>query len=167
MDAAGRTVTNRPYYKADQVARLRQEARHPGPRQRVAYCCVNSQSRRPNRKRAAARPGGILRGTWISRCRVCRRSGRRHEFVAHRDRLTRFGYEWFVRFGQQHACEIMVLNQEHLPAHEELVQDLSTIVFSARLHGLRNYRTRLKEALNADVGATDPAKSDTGSNAVL
>ena len=34
--------------------------------------------------------------------------------LAHKDRLTRFGYEWFERFCQQHGCEILVLNQEHL-----------------------------------------------------
>ena len=58
---------------------------------------------------------------------------------AHQDRLTRSGYEWFERFCQQHGCEILILNQEHLSPEPELVQDLLTIahVFSVRLYGLR------------------------------
>lgn len=89
--------------------------------------------------------------------------------VAHRDRLTRFGYEWFAYCCQQQACEIMALNQAHLSPEEALVQDLLTMthVFSARLYGLRNYRKSLKEALHADVSAQDPAPSDAGSNPVL
>ncbi len=89
--------------------------------------------------------------------------------VAHKDRLTRFDYEWFERFGQQPACEILVLNQEELSPEEELVQDLLTIthVFSARLYGLRNYRKKLQEAIHADVSAPDSARTDVGSNSVL
>ena len=89
--------------------------------------------------------------------------------VAHKDRLTRFGYEWFERFGQQPGCEILGLNQEQLSPEEELVQDLLTIphVFSARLCGLRNYRKQLQEAIHADVSAPDSARTDAGSNPVL
>ncbi len=78
--------------------------------------------------------------------------------LAHKDRLTRFGYEWFERFGQQHGCKILVLNQEHLLPEQELVQDLLSItqVFSARLYGLRNYGQSLKEAIHAYVSAQDP-----------
>lgn len=82
--------------------------------------------------------------------------------LAHKDRLTRFGYEWLERFCQQHGCETWVLNQDHLSPEEELVQDLLTIthVFSPRLYGLRNYRKSLKEALHDDISAQDPAPSD-------
>ena len=73
--------------------------------------------------------------------------------LAHRDRLTRFGYEWFEHYAQSHGCEILVLNQERLSPEQEMVQDLMTIThcFSARLYGLRNYRKKLDEALNASV----------------
>ncbi len=79
--------------------------------------------------------------------------------LAHKDRLTRFGYEWLERFCQQHGCEMLVLNQEHLSPEQELVQDVLTIthVFSARWDGLRNYRKSLKEAIHADLSAQDPA----------
>jgi predicted site-specific integrase-resolvase len=76
--------------------------------------------------------------------------------LAHRDRLTRFGFEWFEHFAKTNGCELLVLNQERLSPEEEMVQDLMTIVhcFSSRLYGLRNYRKKLDEALKQDVAAT-------------
>jgi putative transposase len=52
--------------------------------------------------------------------------------IAHKDRFTRFGSEWFERFCQCHACDIVVLNQEHWSPEEELVQDLLPITMSFR-----------------------------------
>ena len=68
--------------------------------------------------------------------------------IAHKDRLPRFGYEGFARFCQRHACDILVLNQEHLSPEEELVQDLLTIPLSFRLDSMacativKNFRRR-------------------------
>lgn len=83
---------------------------------------------------------------------------------AHRDRLTRFGFEWFEHFARSHGCELPVLNQERLSPEQEMVQDMMTIVhcFSSRLDGLRNYRKKLNEALKQDadghaVGSSNPA----------
>ena len=72
--------------------------------------------------------------------------------LAHRDRLTRFGFEWFEHYAQTHGCDILVLNQERLSPEQEMVQDLMTIVqcFSSRLYGLRHYRKKLNEALSQD-----------------
>jgi len=69
--------------------------------------------------------------------------------IAHQDRLCRFGFEWFERLCKQHGCALLILNNESLSPEEEMVQDLMTIVhgFSSRLYGLRNYRKKLKEAL--------------------
>ena len=74
--------------------------------------------------------------------------------LAHRDRLTRFGFEWFEYYAKASGCELLVLNQERLSPEQEMVQDLMTIVhcFSSRLYGLRNYRKKLDEALRKDVG---------------
>ena len=68
--------------------------------------------------------------------------------IAHRDRLVRFGYEYFEAFCEHHHTEIVVINGESLSPEQELVRDLIAIVtvFSARLHGLRSYRKVLKEA---------------------
>lgn len=73
--------------------------------------------------------------------------------LAHRDRLTRFGFEWFEHFAKSYGCEVLVLNQERLSPEQEMVQDLMTIVhcFSSRLYGLRNYRKKLNEAIKQDV----------------
>lgn len=70
--------------------------------------------------------------------------------VAHKDRLCRFGFEWFERHCDRHDCKLMILNTERLSPEQEMVQDLMTIVhcFSSRLYGLRNYRKALKEALS-------------------
>ncbi|WP_231975253.1 recombinase family protein [Geopseudomonas guangdongensis] len=69
--------------------------------------------------------------------------------LAHRDRLTRFGFDRFKHYALSNGCEILVLNQERLSPEQEMVQDLMTIThcFSARLDGLKNYRKRLDEAL--------------------
>jgi putative resolvase len=68
--------------------------------------------------------------------------------IAHRDRLVRFGYDYFEAFCQRHHTEIVVINGENLSPEQELVRDLIAIVtvFSARLHGLRSYRKVLKDA---------------------
>ncbi len=68
--------------------------------------------------------------------------------IAHRDRLVRFGYEYFEAFCERHHTEIVVINGESMSPEQELVRDLMAIVtvFSARLHGLRSYRKVLKDA---------------------
>jgi predicted site-specific integrase-resolvase len=76
--------------------------------------------------------------------------------IAHRDRLVRFGYEYFEAFCQRHHTEIVVINGESLSPEQELVRDLIAIVtvFSARLHGLRSYRKVLKDAALRDRNRT-------------
>ena len=68
--------------------------------------------------------------------------------IAHRDRLVRFGYDYFEAFCQRHNTEIVVINGEAMSPEQELVRDLLAIitVFGARLHGLRSYRKVLKDA---------------------
>ncbi len=72
----------------------------------------------------------------------------RRLIIAHRDRLVRFGYEYFEAFCERHHTEIVVINGENLSPEQELVRDLMAIVtvFSARLPGLRSYRKVLKDA---------------------
>ncbi|MCZ6675816.1 MAG: IS607 family transposase [Candidatus Poribacteria bacterium] len=61
--------------------------------------------------------------------------------IAHKDRLVRFGFDFFEGFAAKHDCEIVVVNQEQLSPQEEMVQDLMAIIhcFSSRLYGLRNF----------------------------
>ncbi len=74
--------------------------------------------------------------------------------LAHRDRLVRFGYEWFEAFCERHGTQIIVMNNEKLSPEKEMVEDLIMIctVFSARFHGLRSYKRTLVKAVtgNAD-----------------
>ena len=72
--------------------------------------------------------------------------------VAHKDRFTRFGFDWFERFINKCGGEIIVVNNEKLSPQEELVQDLISIihVFSCRIYGLRKYKKKLEEELLKD-----------------
>ncbi|HEY6407537.1 MAG TPA: IS607 family transposase, partial [Ktedonobacteraceae bacterium] len=76
----------------------------------------------------------------------------RRLLIAHRDRLVRFGYEYFEAFCERHHTELVVINGEAMSPEQEVVQDLMAIVtvFSARLHGLRSFRKVLKEAALRD-----------------
>jgi YD repeat-containing protein len=72
----------------------------------------------------------------------------RRIIIAHRDRLVRFGYDYFDALCERHNTELIVVNGDSLSPEQELVQDLIAIVtvFSARLQGLRSYKKVLKEA---------------------
>lgn len=63
--------------------------------------------------------------------------------VSHKDRFVRFGFDWFERFCN---IEIVVVKNEKLSPHEELVQDIVSIlpVFSCRLYGLRKYKKQIE-----------------------
>ncbi|MEM2573557.1 MAG: IS607 family transposase, partial [Candidatus Jordarchaeales archaeon] len=62
--------------------------------------------------------------------------------VAYEDRLTRFGIETLRRVFSVFGTEIEVINRGEKTPHEELVEDLITIVshFAGRLYGLRSHK---------------------------
>jgi predicted site-specific integrase-resolvase len=68
--------------------------------------------------------------------------------IAHKDRLVRFGFEWFAAFCQRHGTDLVIVNGDTLSPEQELVQDLLSIVhvFSARLYGLRSYKKVIRDA---------------------
>jgi predicted site-specific integrase-resolvase len=68
--------------------------------------------------------------------------------VSHKDRFIRFGYDWFAEYVGRHGCEVEVVNNESTSPHEEMVQDLISIIhcFSCRIYGLRKY----KKTISAD-----------------
>ncbi len=72
----------------------------------------------------------------------------RRLIIAHRDRLVRFGYDYFEAFCERHHTEIVIVNGDSLSLEQELIHDLIAIVtvFSARLHGLRSYKKAIKDA---------------------
>lgn len=67
--------------------------------------------------------------------------------VTYKDRLCRFGFELieYILKTQSNA-QIVVLNQNSTSKESELATDLLSIitVFSARMHGLRKYKNKIK-----------------------
>lgn len=178
-----RTASNRRRYSEQQLrAHLRLPER-AGPRRVVAYCRVSSAAQRPdlvNQRRvleqfSAARGlagveyveevGGGLnfsRKRFVALLDAVGRGEVGTLVLAHPDRLTRFGFDWFAHYAALHGCELLVLNQERLSPEQEMVQDLMTIVhcFSTRLDGLRNYRRLLQAALERDAYAASAPDQD-------
>jgi predicted site-specific integrase-resolvase len=84
--------------------------------------------------------------------------------VAHKDRLARFagksfcatktfaceGFELIEWIVQQSGGKVVVLKQTNLSPEQELTNDLLSIlhVFSCRMHGLRNYKKQVQQALS-------------------
>lgn len=67
--------------------------------------------------------------------------------VAHKDRLTRFGFEFIEWFCQLHQCEIEIINNAYKTPHQELVDDFMAIMhcFSSKLYFLRRYKDEIKK----------------------
>ena len=72
--------------------------------------------------------------------------------IAHKDRLVRFGFDYFEHFASTHGCEVIVVNQQSLSPQQEMVEDLMAIIhcFSSRLYGLRNYKKKIREAIESE-----------------
>ena len=173
---AARTDSNRRLYTESQLREF-QGIRQSGgvtPARLVAYCRVSSAAQKPdlaNQRRVLEEfvvakglanvefieeVGGGLnfkRKQFLALMDAIGRREIKTLILAHRDRLTRFGFEWFEHFAKTHGCEVLVLNQERLSPEQEMVQDLMTIVhgFSSRLSGLRHYRKKLDEALKQEA----------------
>lgn len=77
--------------------------------------------------------------------------------VAHKDRLCRFGFDFFEYLANQNQCEILVVNQQSLSPQQEMVEDLMSIIhtFSCRLYGLRKYKKDLKKIVEANEDNQD------------
>ena len=62
--------------------------------------------------------------------------------VTYRDRLTRFGFDTLEFFFGVFGAKIIVINEEEKAPHEELVDDLISIVshFAGRLYGFRSHK---------------------------
>jgi predicted site-specific integrase-resolvase len=65
--------------------------------------------------------------------------------VAHKDRLVRFGFDWFEKFCHDHGVTILVMNAESMSPEEEMTKDLLSIIhcFSSRLYGLRKNKKKI------------------------
>ncbi|NJK69304.1 MAG: IS607 family transposase [Microcoleus sp. SU_5_3] len=80
-------------------------------------------------------------------------------YVAHKDRLCRFGFELIEQILQWNGGKIVVANAESLSPHEELTQDLLSIIhcFSSRLDGLRKYKAKVKNIVEGVDPCSEPA----------
>ena len=83
-------------------------------------------------------------------------------FVSHKDRFVRFGFDWFERFCNKFNVEIVVVKNDKLSPHEELVQDIVSIlhVFSCRLYGLRKYKKQIEGDETIAKGIQDRNSTD-------
>ena len=161
---------HRRYFRKD-IERLQGLRPSLPPHRIVAYCRVSGRAQRPDlaNQREAVEVFASARG--FADLEVIEEIGggmnfNRKKFVdlmdaieaeevktlivAHKDRLCRFGFDWFLHLCEKHGCELLVMNQQHLSPEQEMVEDLLAIVhiFSARLYGLRSYKKKLKKDLN-------------------
>ena len=83
-------------------------------------------------------------------------------FVSHKDRFVRFGFDWFEKFCNKFNVEIVVVKNDKLSPHEELVQDIVSIlhVFSCRLYGLRKYKKQIEGDETIAKGIQDRNSTD-------
>ena len=70
----------------------------------------------------------------------------RQRLIAHKDRLMRFGFDFFSHIAEENGGEIVVVNQESLSPEPEMVEELMAIVHSCscRVYGLRTYQQQIK-----------------------
>ena len=76
-------------------------------------------------------------------------SNPQHIVVEHKDRLTRFGFNYFEIFLPKNNCQLTVINRDH-EEEADLIKDLVSIITSycCRLYGIRkgqNKANRIKE----------------------
>ena len=164
---AHRTPTNRRFYTHDQLSEIM--GVKVDKRIAVSYCRVSSPGQKDDLLSQQKAVADFCVGAGIAIDEVIVEIGgglnlKRKQFVrlmslvearaihtlviAHKDRLARFGMDWFEYFLEQHGCKLVIINNEALSPEAEMVQDLMTIVdgFSYRLHGLRRYKKIIKEA---------------------
>lgn len=68
--------------------------------------------------------------------------------VAHKDRLARFGFDLIEMLVKEYSGgKITVIDKTEMSPEEEITKDLVSIinVFSARINGLRKYKTMIKD----------------------
>lgn len=170
---ASRTSTGRRYWTKKQLDGYLGKTTADVPRRSVAYCRVSSQAQRPDlrNQRSTVEEFCVARG--LANVDFIEEIGgglnfKRPKFVqliddivsgavetlvlAHKDRLSRFGFDLIRHLCDTHGCVMLVLNAEKVSLEQEMVQDLMAIThcFSSRLYGLRNYRKALITAVKAD-----------------
>lgn len=161
---AHRTPTDRRYYTHDQYLQIiGQKAKE---QKIMVYCRVSSAGQKgdlESQKKAveqfciaAGKPVGLWlqdigsglnyqRKNFVLLMEMVEHGEVSEIVIAHKDRLVRFGYEWFEKFCRDHGATLTVMNAETLSPEVEMTQDLLSIIhcFSSRLYGLRKHKKQI------------------------
>ena len=163
---AYRTPTNRRYYTEEQYLAYIGQPRS-SQRKNVAYARVSTNGQKDDLKnqiefiRQYANAKGVIlnetitdigsglnynRKKWNKLLEEVMNNQIDTIFITYKDRFIRFGYDWFEHLCKMHGTKIVVLNNVDTSPTQEMVDDMISIVhvFSCRLHGLRKYKSKLK-----------------------
>ena len=175
---ANRTLTNRRYYTYDQYLQFKGIGKDADFRKIVIYTRVSARNQSDNLEKQVdflqtyANAKGLIadeiirdygsglnynRKKWNQLLVEVMENKIKMILVSHKDRFVRFGFDWFEKFCNKFNVEIVVVKNEKLSPHEELVQDLVSIlhVFSCRLYGLRKYKKQIEGDENIAKGIQD------------
>lgn len=166
-----RTLGNQRIYTQKHLSAVRNLKTGKTPNKVIVYCRVSSAGQKEdmqNQVTAMERfclaqgvviteviqeiGGGLnfKRPKFLQIVRSCIQGEVKAIYVAHKDRLCRFGFELVEQIVNWGGGSIIVANAETLSPHEELTQDLLAIIhcFSSRLHGLRKYKAKVKKIVD-------------------
>lgn len=183
-----RTPTNKRRYTEEMLYRALGIKDRQEPKKIVLYARVSSAGQKPDLenqlkylKDFAAGKGlsideiltdvgsalNYKRKNLLKLCGMVTRGEVQTVVIADKDRLVRFGFDFFEDLFSKFGCEILIANKaEDMSPAQELTEDLISIVqhFAAKLYGQRTYKARkltrtVKEALSgaADDKAEEPA----------
>lgn len=164
---ANRTPTNRRYYTYNQYLQFKGISKDTDTRTVVIYARVSTRNQVDDLENQVhflqtyANAKGIIvddvirdfgsglnynRKNWNQLLNKVLENKVKTILVSHKDRFVRFGFDWFEKLCNKFNVEIVVVKNEKLSPHEELVQDIVSIlhVFSCRLYGLRKYKTQIE-----------------------
>lgn len=70
--------------------------------------------------------------------------------IGYKDRLCRFGFDYFQHFLESHGGELIIANQVTMSPQNELLEDLMAVVhtFSCRLYGVRKNQKKISELIS-------------------
>ena len=180
---ANRTPTNRRYYTYDQYLQFKGIGKDTDFRKIVIYTRVSTRNQSDDLENQVdflqtyANAKGLIadeiirdygsglnynRKKWNQLLVEVMENKIKMILVSHKDRFVRFGFDWFEKFCNKFNVEIVVVKNERLSPHEELVQDIVSIlhVFSSRLYGLRKYKKQIEGDENIAKGIQDRNSAD-------
>ena len=146
---ANRTPTNRRYYTYNQYLQFKGIGRDADSRKIVIYTRVSTRNQADNLENQVdflqnyvnakglivdeviRDYGSVLnynRKKWNQLLGEVMENKVKMIFVSHKDRFVRFGFDWFEKFCNKFNVDIVVVKNDKLSPHEELVQDIVSIL---------------------------------------